>query len=66
MNSMDPGRFAHRYQHTPFIAEAGMHSVHDANSLHEIVTASEFADLGKLSDKQFAASHPEIISHFAE
>ena len=63
---MDPARFAHLYQHTPFIAEAGIHSVQDANSLREIITASEFTDLSNLSDKAFAATHPEIISHFAE
>jgi beta-mannosidase len=63
---IDPARFAYLYQHTPFIAEAGIHSIQEAHSLKEIITESEFKDLGKIYDQDFAASHPEIISHFAE
>lgn len=63
---LDPARFAHIYRHMPFLAEAGIHSVQDANSLKEIISTDEFSDLGTIYDKDFATTHPQIISHFAE
>ncbi|MEO1011648.1 MAG: sugar-binding domain-containing protein [Bacteroidota bacterium] len=50
----------------PFIAETGIHSVPEAQSLYEIVDEKEFKNLGGMYDDGFKANHPEFIQHFME
>lgn len=63
---IDPARYAHLYKYFPFISESGIHSIPNAKELREIITEKEFTDLGKIYDKDFGETHPEIISHFVE
>ncbi|WP_080903528.1 sugar-binding domain-containing protein [Parabacteroides sp. Marseille-P3160] len=50
----------------PYVAETGIHSITDARNIREVVTDSELNNLSGMYDKEFAASHPEFVEHFAE
>lgn len=63
---MDPAWYGPIYRHVPVIAETGMHSVPEPRGIRELISDSEFGDLGGLYDEGFAKSHPEIVSHFVE
>ncbi len=64
---MDPTWYGHLYRLVPFISETGMHSIPDADSIRELVAASEVnGPLGGMMEKTFPAEHPELMHHFVE
>lgn len=55
-----------KFDLVPFVAETGMHCMTDAKTIREVVNEKELVDLGNMYSKEFAASHPEFVEHFAE
>lgn len=62
---MDPAWYK-RYNLVPFVAETGMHSITDPQTIRRMVDTNELKDLGGMYNKDFAAAHPEFVQHFAE
>jgi beta-mannosidase len=64
---MDPTWYQHLYGRVPFVSETGMHSFPEAALLRELVDENEFSQpLSDIFESGFAASHPELLQHFAE
>ena len=62
----DPVWYKKKMDIVPYIAETGIHSIPEAKSLYEVVSAEEFTDLGGMYQEGFAETHPEFIYHFME
>ncbi|UBM59971.1 beta-mannosidase [Marinilongibacter aquaticus] len=63
---MDPTWYQRQYEQVPFIAESGMHSITEAQSLYEVIDPKEFKNLGDMYSDSFKDNHPEFLHHFVE
>jgi beta-mannosidase len=63
---MDPTWYLREYKSVPFIAESGMHSITEPQSLYEVINPKEFQNLGDMYSDSFKDNHPEFLHHFVE
>ena len=63
---MDPVWYGVGYKYEPWISETGMHSMPEAGLFREVADTTEFHDLGRMWDKDFYKTHPDLIHHFTE
>lgn len=63
---MDPAWYDRSFNKEAWVSETGMHSIPEAAALEEVVDPKEFNGLGKMWEKDFAATHPEFTHHFTE
>jgi beta-mannosidase len=62
---VDPTWYGHLYRLAPFISEAGIFNMPEAQSILHVIDKKEFdSPLGDIFAKDFAASHPEFVHHF--
>lgn len=64
---MDPTWYARLYDRVPFVAETGMHNLPEANTIREVVSATELSTpLSNMYSADFERERPDFRHHFVE
>lgn len=64
---MDPTWYAKLYNRVPYVAETGMHSIPEPNTIREVVAANELSTpLGNMYSEEFGKTRPDFRHHFVE
>lgn len=64
---MEPVWYRHNYKHLPFLAESGIHSFPNFETLKNIVNEKESSSLlPDIASDEFQKNYPELLNHFSE
>ena len=64
---MEPVWYRHRYSELPFLAESGIHSFPNFNSIKLLMNSKEATGvLPELTSERFCAEYPDLLNHFTE